>query len=275
MPLDTLRRPRADRARVGADRRAALRALLPHRARHRRVRALEGHPVPGPRVGRELRRLLRARHHRGRSRAHVDAVRALHQPGAERTSGHRRRLRASAARGSDAVRLREVRPRPRRARRDAHHLSPEERRARRRQGPGPLARRGRPPRRRVRVVGRARDPRRAHPRGGLRSGESADPPPDRAVRRADGLPAPPVAARRRLRDRAGAARAHGAGRERRDGRPHGDPVGQGRPRRDGAPQGRLPRARHALGDPALPRLRGSGGGLGGKSLGTGDRAPRE
>ena len=28
----------------------------------------EGHPVPGPRLGRQFRRLLRARHHRGRSR---------------------------------------------------------------------------------------------------------------------------------------------------------------------------------------------------------------
>ncbi len=36
------RGPRADRARARADRRARLRALLPHRPRHRRVRALAG-----------------------------------------------------------------------------------------------------------------------------------------------------------------------------------------------------------------------------------------
>ena len=68
-----------------------------------------------------------------------------------------------------------------------------------------------------------------------------------------GLPAPPVAARRRLRHRARPARADGAGRERRDGGPHGHPVGQGRPRCDGPAQGRLPGARHALGDPARAR----------------------
>ena len=65
------------------------------------------------------------------------------------------------------------------------------------------------------------------------------------------LPAPPVAARRRLRHRARPARADGAGRKRRDGRPHRHPVGQGRPRRAGPAQGRLPGARHADGDPPL------------------------
>ncbi len=83
-----------------------VRALLPHRARHRRVRALARHPVPGPRVRRQLGRVLRARHHRGRPGADEHAVRALHQPRAQRAARHRRRLRAPAARGSDAVRLR-------------------------------------------------------------------------------------------------------------------------------------------------------------------------
>ena len=45
----------------------ALRAVLPDRAGHRRFRALEEHPVPGPRIGGQFGRLLRARHHRGRS----------------------------------------------------------------------------------------------------------------------------------------------------------------------------------------------------------------
>ena len=76
-------RARADRARARADRRAGLRAVLPHRPRHRCIRALEEHPVPGTRLGRQFRRLLCARHHRGRSGAQCDAVRALHQPRAQ------------------------------------------------------------------------------------------------------------------------------------------------------------------------------------------------
>ena len=46
--------------------RAPLRALLPHRPRHRALRAQPGHPLPGPRLGRQLGRLLRAGRHRGR-----------------------------------------------------------------------------------------------------------------------------------------------------------------------------------------------------------------
>ena len=52
-----------------------------------------------------------------------------------------------------------------------------------------------------RVVGWPRDPARAHPRGGLRSGESRDPAAGEALGRAHGLPAAPLAARRRLRHR--------------------------------------------------------------------------
>jgi error-prone DNA polymerase len=55
----------------------------------------------------------RARHHGGRSRAHVDAVRTLHLARAQRAARHRRGLRARAARGGDPVPLREVRPRAR------------------------------------------------------------------------------------------------------------------------------------------------------------------
>ncbi len=102
---------------------------------------------------------------------------------------------------------------------------------------------------RVRVVGRPRGPARAHPRGGLRARQPGDRAPDQARQRAAGFSAPPVAARRRLRHRPRPARADGAGRERRDARAHGDPVGQGRPRRHGPAQGRLPGARHAVGDP--------------------------
>ena len=53
------------------------------------------------------------RHHRSRPGAHEHAVRALHLARAQRAAGHRRRLRAPAARGGDPVRLRQVRPRPR------------------------------------------------------------------------------------------------------------------------------------------------------------------
>ena len=99
----------------------------------------------------------------------LDAVRALHQPRAQRAARHRRRLRAPAARGGHPVHLRQVRPRPRGAGRDADHLPAEERGARRRQGAGARPRAGRPPDRRVRLVGRPRGPARAHPRGGLRA----------------------------------------------------------------------------------------------------------
>ena len=103
--------------------------------------------------------------------------------------------------------------------------------------------------RRVRLVGRPRGPARAHPRGGLRARQPGDRAPGQARQRAARLSAPPVAARRRLRHRPRPARADGADRERRDARAHRHPVGQGRPRRDGPAQGRLPGARHAVGDP--------------------------
>ncbi len=54
----------------------------------------QGHPLPGPRLGREFGRLLRARHHRGRSGARRSPLRALHLAGAERAAGYRRRFRA-------------------------------------------------------------------------------------------------------------------------------------------------------------------------------------
>ena len=49
--------------------RLRLRALFPHRPRHRRASPSEQrHPLPGPRLGGQLRGLLLPRHHRGRSR---------------------------------------------------------------------------------------------------------------------------------------------------------------------------------------------------------------
>ena len=186
----------------------ALRALLPHRARHRRVRARAGHPVPGPRLGGQLRGVLRLGITEVDPARMSHAVRALHQQGAQRAAGHRRRLRAPAARGGDPVHLRQVRPRSRRARRHGHHLPPEERGARRRQGARPRPRAGRPARGPVRVVGRPRD------RSPSASAKPASIPTTRVLRRLIALagelhrlPAPPVAARRRLRDRARPARA--------------------------------------------------------------------
>ena len=73
----TGRHPGARRARAAADRAAGLRALLPDRGRGGALRAQEGDPVPGARLGREQRRLLRARHHRGRSLRARPAVRAV------------------------------------------------------------------------------------------------------------------------------------------------------------------------------------------------------
>ena len=63
---DNVAQPASPRARP--DRAAGLRAVFPDRAQHRPLRPLAGHPVPGPRLGRQLGGLLRARHHLDRSR---------------------------------------------------------------------------------------------------------------------------------------------------------------------------------------------------------------
>ena len=55
-------------ARARPDREARLRALLPDRERHRALRPVEGHPLPGPGIGGQLGGLLRARDHLDRSR---------------------------------------------------------------------------------------------------------------------------------------------------------------------------------------------------------------
>ena len=84
--------------------------------------------------------------------------------------------------------------------------------------------------------------RRARPRP-----DRPPPRPDHVARRRDHrLPAPPLAARRRLRHDRGPARRARPGRERRDGGPHRHLLGQGRHRRPRHPQGRRARARHAL-----------------------------
>ena len=58
----------------------------------------------------------------------------------ERSPGHRRRFRAPAPRGGDAIPLREIWPRPGRHDRRSDHLPPALRHPRRGQGPGPVAR---------------------------------------------------------------------------------------------------------------------------------------
>ena len=107
-PVSVPRRgARADRARARADRRARLRALFPHRPRHRRVRALaqdilcQGRGSAANSAVCYALGITEVDPARG-----CDAVRALHQPRAQRAAGHRRRFRAPAARGGDAVRLR-------------------------------------------------------------------------------------------------------------------------------------------------------------------------
>ena len=122
--------------RTRADRRAQIRALFSHRARHRPLCAQPEHPVPGPGLGGELRRLLRARHHLGRSDQGRFAVRALHLQGAAGAARHRRRFRTFAARGGDAICLPPLRPPPRRDHRHRHPLSSAQRDPRRRQGAG-------------------------------------------------------------------------------------------------------------------------------------------
>ena len=92
---------RHSRSRGGAARGRArphqaprIRALLPHHPRHRPGRRGQGHSLPGARLGRQFRRLLRARHHGGRPGRERPAVRALRLHRAARAARYRRRFRA-------------------------------------------------------------------------------------------------------------------------------------------------------------------------------------
>ncbi len=132
-------------ARAAADRRAALRGVFSDGLGPGAVRPAPGHPVPGPRLGGQLGRLLLPGRHVGRSRADGRAVRAVRQPRAERGPRHRRRFRAPAARGGAPVSLREVRPRPGGHDRRGDHLPAALGRPRRGQGAGAVAGPGRRP----------------------------------------------------------------------------------------------------------------------------------
>jgi error-prone DNA polymerase len=84
-------------ARTGPDRGAALRSLFPDRVRHRVFRPQSRHPLPGAGIGGKFRRVFLPGDHGSRPGPDVDALRALHVPGAERAAGHRCGLRARAA----------------------------------------------------------------------------------------------------------------------------------------------------------------------------------
>ena len=80
------------------------------------------HPLPGPRLGRQLRGLLRAAASPPSTPSLRAAVRALPRARARRAAGHRHRHRVRPARGGHPVRLRAARPRARRPGRQRHHL---------------------------------------------------------------------------------------------------------------------------------------------------------
>ena len=112
------------------------------------LRPLQRHSVPGARLGGELRHLLLPRHHRGRPREGQSSVRAFRFQGTQRTAGHRRRLRARAARRGDPAHLHQIWSSPRRHDGDRHPLSRSQRDPRSRQG--------------IRIIGRHRRRARRH-----------------------------------------------------------------------------------------------------------------
>ena len=128
-------RPRADRARARSHRTARARRLLPHRLGHRQFLPAAAHSRAGARVGGQQRRLLRARHHGGRSGRHGLALRAISVGGARRVAGHRSRsAERRSARARHPVRVRALRHARRGDDRQRHHVSRPERGARGRQG---------------------------------------------------------------------------------------------------------------------------------------------
>jgi hypothetical protein len=131
----------ADREGARPDRRACLRILLPHRARHRALRPRARHPVPGPRLGGQLGGVLLPVHHRGRPRSQhpccssaSSRASATSRPTSTSTSS------TSGARKSSSTSTAST-ARTRRAGRDRDQLPPAQRGARRGQGAGAGSRR--------------------------------------------------------------------------------------------------------------------------------------
>ena len=241
----------ADRPRARGDRHARLRRLLPRGVGHRAGVQAVGHLLPGARLGGQLGRLLRARRHQRRRRRSRAALRALPLAGAGRPAGHRRGHRVRAAGGGDPVRVRALRPPPRRAGGQRHHLPAALGRPRRRQGVRLHPRAG------GRLGGRHRRRVRARPVVGGRRGGGGGvrrvPGWWRAAAggRAGGRGARPAAPSRHPLGRHGAVRPAG-GRGLPGGvGPHAGAqraaVGQGRLRRHRAGEVRPARPRHARG----------------------------
>ena len=241
---------RAAPVRAEDDPRDGLRRLLPDRLGLHPLREGErDRRRPRPRLGRRLARRLRARDHRHRPDQVRPALRALPQPGPQVDARHRHRLRRRGPRAGDQLRLREVRPRPRRP---DHHLRddgrPRRRPRRRPRARDPLRRR-RPDREadpgRPGADARRVPQARLRPEDGVRdrSGREGDHRPGAAAR---GARPPGLDPRRRRRHRRRAADRHDpAAAEGR--RPGGrDPVldehGRGaRPAEDGLPRPAQPR----------------------------------
>ena len=220
------------RPRARHHRHSALRALFPHRARHRAVCEEREDSLPGPRVGRQFAGLLLPRHHR----VDPDRIDLLFERFVS-ASATSRRISTSISSMSGARRSSNISTTNTAA--NGPGLPPRSSPIARaapcamsaRRSASPTDRCPRSPRS---VWGWSRHGHRRE-RACARSGSI---PPirgssscARAGRRADRLPAPSVAACRRLRHHARTARRARADRERGDGRPHRHRMGQGRSRR--------------------------------------------
>ena len=162
---------------------ARVRGVLPHRLGPHPVLPPRGHLLPGPRLGRELGGLLRARGDQRRRGVARAALRAVPVAGARRPARHRRRHRVGASRGGDPVRLRPLRPPPRRPGRERDHLPAALRGARRRQALGDTAE-GALGRGRARRAALGRGPRGARGRRGATRGSRRSSPRSRPRRSA-------------------------------------------------------------------------------------------
>ena len=237
--------------------RAGIRAVFPDGLRHRALRAQPSTFCARAAARRPTRRsAIASASPKSIPRAATCCSSVSFQQGARRAAGHRRRLRAPAARRSHPVHLPQVRPRPRGDCGRRVHLSAARRAAR------DAARRSASTRRsstrwpsRISGSTTASDLLKRFAESGL------DPEnpliqawASLAVATA-GFSAPSVAALWRLRHQPRQALAAGAGRKCGDGGPQRDPVGQGRPRSARAAESRRARAGHAVGHPAHARHR--------------------